>query len=56
MRCKKPLLLIALTAVLLAGAVHAQMATMDEALNVAQNWITLTIYHEGDWGGSTPPR
>ena len=20
-------------------------------LNVAQNWITLTIYHEGDWGG-----
>ncbi len=32
--------------------VHAEMATMDEALTVANNWITLIIHNEGDWGGS----
>ena len=32
--------------------VHAEMATMDEALTVANNWITLIIHEGGDWGGS----
>lgn len=30
----------------------AQMATVEEALNVAINWTTLTIHQKGDWGGS----
>ena len=32
--------------------VRAQMATMDEALTVATNWITVIIRKKGDWGGS----
>ena len=32
--------------------VRAQMATMDEALTVATNWITVIIQKKGDWGGS----
>ena len=32
--------------------VQAEMATMDEALTVANNWITLIIHNEGNWGGS----
>lgn len=31
---------------------RAQVATMDEALTVANNWITLIIHKKGDWGGS----
>jgi hypothetical protein len=31
--------------------VWAQIVTMDEALNVANNWITLTLRQKGDWGG-----
>jgi hypothetical protein len=38
-----------------ASPVRAQsvpkMVTMDEALTVAQNWITLIIQKKGDWGG-----
>lgn len=29
-----------------------QIVSMDEALTVANNWITLIIYNEGSWGGS----
>ncbi|RZN35654.1 MAG: hypothetical protein EFT35_08360, partial [Methanophagales archaeon ANME-1-THS] len=36
----------------LASPVGAETVTMDEALNVAKNWITLTISQEGNWGGS----
>jgi hypothetical protein len=31
--------------------VRAQMATMDEALTVARNWIRVIIQKKGDWGG-----
>lgn len=30
----------------------AEMATIDEALTVANNWVSLVIAREGDWGGS----
>ena len=33
-------------------SVQAQMATKDEALTVAANWITIIIKKKGDWGGS----
>ena len=36
----------------LISPVHAQMATTDEAMTVAANWITLIIHQKGDWGGS----
>jgi hypothetical protein len=36
----------------LALPVRAQLVTEDEALMVANNWITLMIQKRGDWGGS----
>src|SRR4030043_58998 len=30
--------------------IHAQMATMDEALTVANNWVELIIQKKGGWG------
>ena len=32
--------------------VHAGRVTTEEALTVANNWITLIIHHKGDWSGS----
>lgn len=46
-------ILIASLAVMgLSSPVIAEMATMDDALTVANNWITLIIEKKGDWGGS----
>ena len=36
----------------LSPPVLAEMATMDDASTVANNWITLIIEKKGDWGGS----
>jgi hypothetical protein len=36
----------------LSPPVVAEMATMDDASTVANNWITLIIEKNGDWGGS----
>lgn len=33
------------------ASVHAQMATLDEAAIVANNWIVRVIQREGNWGG-----
>lgn len=35
----------------LASSIQAERAKMDEALRVANNWITLIIQQTGDWGG-----
>jgi len=46
-------ILIACLAIsVLASPVVAEMATMDEAQTVANNWITLIIQEKGNWGGS----
>lgn len=36
----------------LVSPVQAEMATMGEALTVADNWVALIMQKEGDWGGS----
>jgi hypothetical protein len=41
-----------LVIVVLASPIWAEMATMDEALTVAENWITCVIQREGSWGSS----
>jgi len=46
---------ILIASLVLAGLtlpVRAEMATMDEALTVAKNWVTLIIQKKGNWGGS----
>ncbi|MCK5640381.1 MAG: C10 family peptidase [Gammaproteobacteria bacterium] len=46
-------ILIACLAIsVLASPVQAEMATMDEAQTVANNWVTLIIEKKGNWGGS----
>jgi len=40
-----------LAVVLLTPPVRAKVVTQDEALTVAKNWVTLTIYHQDTWGG-----
>ena len=46
-------ILIVCLAIMYTGlSARAQMATMDEALTVANNWITLIIQKKGNWGGS----
>lgn len=46
-------ILIASLAIMVpVSPVQAEMVTVDEALTVANNWITLIIHNEGDWGGS----
>jgi len=44
------ILLALLIAVGLTLPIQAKMATMDEALNVASNWIDLVIQKKGGWG------
>lgn len=46
------ILIACLGTMVIMSPVHAQMATMDEALNVANNWITIIIEKKGDWGGA----
>jgi len=41
----------ALTSSARAEPVQDEIVTMDEALTVANNWISLMIHNEGDWGG-----
>jgi len=43
---------IATSLIVLVPSVQAEMATMDEALVVAENWIRLIIDTEGRWGTS----
>ncbi len=38
--------------IVLISPVKGQMATVDEALTVAENWITRVIQREGSWGSS----
>jgi len=45
-------LIASFAAMMLITPVRAQIVTVDEALNVANNWIALTIQQKGDWGGS----
>ena len=46
-------ILIALVAAMvLISPVRAEIATMDEALAVANNWVTLTLQKKGTWGDS----
>jgi len=45
-------LIICLLLPLLAFPVCAELVTADDARSVAQNWVALTIRHQGDWGGS----
>jgi hypothetical protein len=46
-----PVLIAFLCIVLSVSPSAAEIAKMDEAKNVAQNWISLIINLEGDWGG-----
>ena len=50
-KLKNTILIVLLVAVGLTIPVRAEMATMDEALTVAKNWVTTIIHYEGDWGG-----
>ncbi len=51
-KLRNTILIASLVLVGLTMPVRAEMATMDEALTVAKNWVTTIIHHEGDWGGS----
>lgn len=41
------------TVLVLMSSSRAEMATLEEALTVANNWITLIIHKKGSWGDST---
>jgi len=45
-------LITCLVLTLLVLPVSAQPVTADDARSVAQNWVALTIWQQGDWGGS----
>lgn len=47
---RNKILLALLIAMGLTITIQAKMATMDEALNVASNWIDLVIQKKGGWG------
>lgn len=44
-------LILCFTVLVFAFPVQSQMATMGEALNVANNWVALIIQKKGEWGG-----
>jgi len=44
-------LILCFTVLVFAFPIQSQMATMGEALNVANNWVALIIQKKGDWGG-----
>src|SRR5512135_2044830 len=45
-------LAVSLVMIGLSSLASAEMATQEEALAVAKNWVTLIIHKKGDWGGS----
>lgn len=47
------ILVASFATMMLITPVRAQIVTMDEALNVANNWITLTLRQKGHWGGDS---
>lgn len=49
---RKSVISIWVTCVVLTSPLQAQMATIDDALTVANNWMRLIIRQEGNWGGS----
>ena len=51
-KLRNTILIASLVLVGLTIPVRAEMATMDEALTVANNWVTLIIQKKGDWGGA----
>jgi len=51
-KLRNTILIASLVLVGLTMPVRAEMATMDEALTVAKNWVTLIIQKKGNWGGS----
>lgn len=51
-KLRNTILIASLVLVGLTMPVRAEVATMDEALTVAKNWITLIIQKKGNWGGS----
>ena len=46
------ILVISLVMIGLSSLASAEMATQEEALTVAKNWVALIIQKKGDWGGS----
>jgi hypothetical protein len=44
---------VLLVVMVLISPGRAEMATSDEALTIANNWISLIIHLKGDWGGAT---
>jgi hypothetical protein len=46
------LLILSLTVIIISPSVRAQVATKNQALTVATNWIRMIIEKKGDWGGS----
>jgi len=46
------ILILSLAVMGLSSPAQAEIATMDDARTVANNWITLIIEQKGDWGGS----
>jgi len=44
------ILIVSLAIVVPTTSLRAQMATMDEALIVASNWIEIVMYNKGAWG------
>ncbi|MFH1749123.1 MAG: C10 family peptidase [Planctomycetota bacterium] len=49
---KSASILATLFVLVLATSAQAEIATIDEANNVAENWIAQIIHSKGDWGGS----
>jgi len=47
---KITILIASFAAMMLITPVQAQVVTVDEAITVANNWITLTLRQKGDWG------
>jgi hypothetical protein len=45
------LLILCLTVIVISPSVRAQVATKNQALTVAANWIHTIIEKKGDWGG-----
>lgn len=46
------ILIASLAVISLTSPVRARIVTADEALTVAENWVTLIIQLKGDWGGA----
>jgi len=44
--------MLVISVMMLMSPVQAEVVTWEEALTVADNWITLIIQNDGDWGGA----